>query len=121
MAVIYGSVAGVMSSILMGASGNEKEATAKMGGLRKWVMSKKMPKPMQGGIINYFNELWNQRTGIKTRNMVGLMSPQVCTSNGLRPQAPRFVACGPIVTNRQTLHGRCRPFNTTLSCHGRAD
>ena len=77
MAVIYGSVAGVMSTILIGMSGNEKEAAQRMGGLRQWVNSKKMPKVMQKGIIMYFNELWNQRAGVRTLNMLNEMPPQL--------------------------------------------
>ena len=77
MAIIYGSIAGVMSTIMLGMKGNEKEMTAKMGGLRRWVASKKMPKPMQKAIMSYFNELWTQRAGLNTADMLEEMPPQL--------------------------------------------
>lgn len=77
IAIIYGSIAGVMSTIMIGLQGTGNEAQAKMGGLRRWVQYHKMPKAMQKGILAYFNELWTQRAGLNTANVLEDMPPQL--------------------------------------------
>ena len=77
MAIIYGSIAGVMSTIMIGLQGNDTETQAKMAGLRHWVKYHKMPKPMQKGILAYFNELWSQRAGMNAKDVLEEMTPQL--------------------------------------------
>ena len=77
MAIIYGSIAGVMSTIMIGLRGNDNETNAKMGSLRQWLQRRKMPKPMQKGILAYFNELWAQRAGLNTADVLEEMPPQL--------------------------------------------
>lgn len=77
MAIIYGSIAGVMSTIMMGMQGSTHETQAKIRGLRRWVSNHKMTKPMQKGILSYFNELWTQRAGLNTAELLEMMPPQL--------------------------------------------
>lgn len=77
MAIIYGSIAGVMSTIMIGLRGNDNETHAKMGSLRLWLQRRKMPKTMQKGISAYFNELWRQRADLNTADVLEEMPPQL--------------------------------------------
>ena len=51
MGLIYGALAGVISTIMMSLKGNEQEYTMKLKQLRSWMKDKKIPKTQQNRVI----------------------------------------------------------------------
>lgn len=77
MAAIYGALAGVMSTILMGMRGNEQESQNKLRALRQWMVDKKMDKAMQQRISLYFNQLWSARAMFDESAVLAEMPPSM--------------------------------------------
>lgn len=77
MALIYGALAGIISSIMIGMRGNEQEFQNKIRSLRGWLVEKEIPKPMQVQITRYFNQLWSSKTMFNEGEILSEMPPSM--------------------------------------------
>ena len=75
MGIIYGALAGVISTIMMGMKGNDQEVSNKLRSMRTWMHEKKVPKILQGRIMQYFNQLWSARSLFDEASVLAEMPP----------------------------------------------
>ena len=77
MALIYGALAGVISTIMMGTRGNEQESQRKLQSLRTWMHGHKFTKKMQTTVIHYFQQIWSTRAMFDQVQLVDDMPPSM--------------------------------------------
>ena len=75
MGIIYGALAGVISTIMMGMKTNDQEVQNKLRSMRSWMHEKKVPKQLQTRIMQYFNQLWSARSLFDEASMLAEMPP----------------------------------------------
>ena len=75
MGIIYGALAGVISTIMMGMKTNDQEVQNKLRSMRTWMHEKKVPKQLQARIMQYFNQLWSARSLFDEASMLAEMPP----------------------------------------------
>jgi CRP-like cAMP-binding protein/Ca2+-binding EF-hand superfamily protein len=75
MGIIYGALAGVISTIMMGMKTNDQEVQNKLRSMRTWMHEKKVPKLLQARIMQYFNQLWSARSLFDEASMLAEMPP----------------------------------------------
>ena len=75
MGIIYGSLAGVISTIMIGMKGNDQEVSNKLRSMRAWMGEKRVPKPLQARIMQYFNQLWSARSLLEVNTLLQEMPP----------------------------------------------
>lgn len=61
LGLIYGMLAGLMSSILIVMGSGEAELQAKVVRLRHWMNNHHMPKEFQQGALEYFHRVWETK------------------------------------------------------------
>lgn len=75
MGIIYGALAGVISTIMMGMKGNDQEVSNKLRSMRTWMAEKNVPKVLQSSIMQYFNQLWSARSLFDEASVLAEMPP----------------------------------------------
>ena len=61
MGLIYGALAGLMSSIMMSAQVAEQEKTLKFQSIRAWMKSRDLPRTMQAKIMSHYHSQYKGR------------------------------------------------------------
>ena len=73
--IILGLVASLITSITLSASTGDAESASKLRGLKQWMQAKKIPKSFQAKAMEYFNELWSNRSGVDIDQLLTDMPP----------------------------------------------
>ena len=59
--LIYGALAGVMSSLMMSSKIVEQEKALKFASIRAWMKARHLTRPMQAAIMSYYNSTFTTR------------------------------------------------------------
>jgi CRP-like cAMP-binding protein len=73
--LILGLIAGLLSTILMAMNSDDGETTAKLQGLKGFLEERRFPKGFQQRVMEYFNELWTNRSHVNLPEMFEDMPP----------------------------------------------
>ena len=75
LGLIYGMLAGLMSSLLIVIGSGEAELQAKVVQLRQWMTSHQMPKVFQQQALAYFHRVWETKLPVTLEHEMGLALP----------------------------------------------
>ncbi len=75
LGLIYGMLAGLMSSLLIVIGSGEAELQTKVVQLRKWMNSHQMPKLFQQQALAYFHRVWETKLPLHLEQEMGLALP----------------------------------------------
>jgi len=75
MVMIDGAVAGVMSALLIGMSGNEREVTDKLRGIKQWMTSHRVPRVKQSRALNFFSQHFKSQAQCSEAEILADMPP----------------------------------------------
>jgi hypothetical protein len=77
---IFGSLAGLMSSLMMTLRGNEAEIATNLRQLKVWLEAKQLPMDQQNKIMDYFHSTWMTNKQIDYSKLVAEMPPLMANS-----------------------------------------
>lgn len=75
LGLIYGMLAGLMSSLLIVIGSGEAELQEKVVQLRQWMNSHQMPKLFQQQALAYFHRVWETKLPVALEHEMGLALP----------------------------------------------
>ena len=75
--IIYGCIAGVMSSIMLTARGNEADTEQRMRAIRDWCKAKRIPAEMRDEILRYESMVASKQAQIDPSEILSLMPPSM--------------------------------------------
>jgi hypothetical protein len=75
LGLIYGMLAGLMSSLLIVMGSGEAELQTKVVQLRQWMNSHRMPKPFQHQALEYFHRVWETKLPLELEQEMTLALP----------------------------------------------
>lgn len=75
MVMIDGAVAGVMSALLIGMSGHEREVTDKLRGIKQWMTAHRVPRVKQSHALNYFRHHFKVQAQCSEAEILADMPP----------------------------------------------
>ena len=73
--LILGLVAGLLSTILMAMNTGDTENTWKLQNLKTWLDQRRFPKGFQSRVMEYFHEVWTNRSHVNLDEMFDQMPP----------------------------------------------
>ena len=77
MVMIDGAVAGVMSALLIGMSGNEREVTDKLRGIKQWMTTHRVPRLKQNRALAYFGSHFKTQAQCSESEILEAMPPSM--------------------------------------------
>ena len=77
MVMIDGAVAGVMSALLIGMSGNEREVTDKLRGIKQWMTAHRVPRMKQNRALGYFAQHFKVQAQCSESEILEAMPPSM--------------------------------------------
>eukprot|EP01052_Picozoa_sp_SAG31_P003884 SAG31_NODE_154_length_22184_cov_25.917142_6_plen_624_part_00 len=78
--LILGMVAGLLTTITMTMNGGEQEGHHRLRALKGWMQKKNLPRSFQMPMIQYCNELWNNRSGVDLDDLLSNVPPLMRTN-----------------------------------------
>lgn len=75
MVMIDGAVAGVMSALLIGMSGNEREVTDKLRAIKQWMTAHRVPRLKQAHALTYFSHHFKEQLKCSEAEILADMPP----------------------------------------------
>lgn len=106
---IFGSLAGLMSSVMTSLRGNQSEIASKLRQLQLWLEAKQLPSGQQNKIMEYFHSTWMTNKQISYSKLVAEMPPSM--ANGVVTKLyGRFLETIPLFTglSHEVIVALCR-------------
>ena len=77
--LIFGSMAGLMSSVMISIRGNAAEINLRLRELKVWLGRKHLPEEQQEKIMDYFHSSWMANRQINYGELISQMPPQMAS------------------------------------------
>ena len=74
---IYGALAGVMSSLMMGMKASEQAKALKMQTVRAWMSARKLQRPLQAAILNHYQSQFKTNAMYDEQALLAELPPAI--------------------------------------------